>query len=307
MDVSIVIVSYNGRDYLRRCLASVHQHTCDIAFEVIVVDNASQDGTPQMVAAEFPQVTLVRRSTNGGFARGVNEGIARARGEAFFVLNPDSEITTNVLVPMLAYLRAHPDVGILAPKLLDVDGILQLSCRAFPSFAVALFNRYSLATKLLRKNRLSRRYLMTDFDHNRIADVDWVSGACWLLPRRAYERIGPLDEAYFWSIEDVDYCQRAFRAGLRVVYFPEATVIHHIGRSAAALPSRAIMARHRGMWRYYSSYMRPRGPAVRQAVDAAVLAGILLRGGVQLAIHGVRQALKLSDAERRGSVAVRPF
>jgi GT2 family glycosyltransferase len=300
VDVSIVIVSYNGRDYLRRCLASIYEHTRDIEFEVVVVDNASQDGTPEMVSSEFPQVTLVRRPTNAGFARGVNEGLGRARGEAFFLLNPDSEITANLLPPMLAYLRAHPDIGILAPKLLDADGTLQLSCRAFPNFGAALFNRYSMATKLFRNNRLSRRYLMTDFDHTRTTGVDWVSGACWLLSRRAYEAIGPLDEAYFWSIEDVDYCQRTHRAGLRVVYFPEAAVIHHIGRSAAALPGRAIVARHRGMWRYYSSYLRPRLPVVRQTIDAAVLAGILLRAGAQITVHSARRALKLTKANREG-------
>jgi GT2 family glycosyltransferase len=300
VDVSILIVSYNGRDYLRRCLASIYEHTRNIQFEVVVLDNASQDGTPDMVSSEFPQVTLVRRSANAGFARGVNEAIGHARGEALFLLNPDSEITTNLLPPMLDYLHAHPDIGILAPKLLDADGTLQLSCRAFPSFGTALFNRYSMATKFFRNNRLSRRYLMTDFDHTHIADVDWVSGACWLLSRRAYEAIGALDEAYFWSIEDVDYCQRTHRAGLRVVYFPEGAVIHHIGRSAAALPGRAIVARHRGMWRYYSSYVRPRLPVVRLAIDAAVLAGILLRAGAQITVHSVRRALKLDRDERGG-------
>ena len=307
MDVSIVIVSYNGREYLRRCLASIDEHTRGIAYEVIVVDNASQDGAPEMVAAEFPQVTQVRRSTNAGFAAGVNEGIARARGEVLLLLNPDSLVASNALPPMLAYLRAHDDIGILAPKLLDTDGALQLSCRAFPSFAAALFNRYSLATKLFRNNRLSRRYLMTDFDHSHIADVDWVSGACWLLPRRAYDVIGPLDERYFWSIEDVDYCQRTHQAGLRVVYFPDATVVHHIGRSAAALPARAIVARHRGMWRYYRSYLRPQAPVARQMADAAVLTGIALRAGAQMAVQCVRQTLRLGKSHLEESVAVRPL
>ena len=105
----------------------------------------------------------------------------------------------------------------------------------------------------------------------------------------------------------MDYCQRARRAGLRVLYFPDATVIHHIGRSAVALPGRAIVARHRGMWRYYAAYLRPRMPVARQALDAAVLAGILLRAGAQLAVISVGQALKLGKAGRKGSVAVWPF
>ena len=172
MDVSFVIVSYNACDLLRRCLASVYNHTNGVEFEVVVVDNASQDGTPEMIASQFPRATLVRRATNDGFARAVNEGFAVARGEALLVLNPDTELTSDILQPMLAYLREHKDVGILAPKLLDPDGTLQLSCRAFPSYSAALFNRYSLLTRLFPNNQASRRYLMTDFDHRSITDVD---------------------------------------------------------------------------------------------------------------------------------------
>ena len=291
MDVSIVLVSYNGQDLLRRCLASIYDHTRDLQFEVIVVDNASQDGTPQMVAAEFPQVTLERRSSNAGFARAANQGIGLARGAAFFLLNPDTELIGDLLPPMLAHLRQHPNIGILAPKLLDADDSLQLSCRSFPGLSTALFNRYSLLTRLFPSNRFSARYLMTDFDHDTVADVDWASGACWLLPRRAYEKIGPLDEGYFWSLEDVDYCRRARRAGLGVVYFPRVSVRHHIGGSAATLPSRTIVERHRGMWRYYRSYLRPDGVVTRPVVDGLVRLGILLRCGGQLALHSLRRAL----------------
>jgi GT2 family glycosyltransferase len=290
VDVSFVIVSYNGRDLLRRCLASVYEHTRGVEFEIVVVDNASQDGTPEMVAAEFSRATLVRRTANDGFARGVNDGFAIARGEAFLVLNPDAELTSNILPPMLSYLREHPDVGILAPKLLDPDGTLQLSCRAFPGYSTALFNRYSLLTRLFRNNPASRRYLMSDFDHSATADVDWASAACWLVPRATYEKIGGLDTGYFWSIEDVDYCQRVHRAGLRVVYFPAVAVRHHIGGSSASAPSRAVIARHRGMWRYYRSYLRPsgwRGPLM----DALVSGGILLRLAAQLLSNVVRRSL----------------
>ena len=292
MDVSIIIVSYNGRDFLRRCLSSIYERTQGIQFEVVVVDNASQDGTPEMVASEFPQARLVRRSANAGFATAVNEGIRQARGEALWLLNPDTELDANVLPPMLAYLRAHPDIGILAPKLLDADGSLQRSCRAFPGFTTALFNRYSLLTRLLPGNPFSKRYLMTDFDHGATADVDWASAACWLLPRATYEKIGPLDEGYFWSIEDVDYCQRVHRAGLRVVYFPEVAIRHHVGGSAATLPNRTIIERHRGMWRYYVKYLRPRAAVVRPLVDALALGGIVLRCGAQLGTHNARRTLR---------------
>jgi GT2 family glycosyltransferase len=131
---------------------------------------------------------------------------------------------------------------------------------------------------------------MRDFDHNSIRDVDWASAACWLLSRRTYETVGPLDEGYFWSIEDVDYCQRVHRAGLRVVYYPEVTVYHLIGGSSASAPARAVIARHRGMWRYYRAYLRPRG-LLRLPVDTAVLAGIWGRCGLHLAGQWIRDAL----------------
>lgn len=290
MDASIVIVSYNGRDWLRRCLASIYQHTVGTEYEVVVVDNASRDGTPDMVASEFSRVTLIRRQSNDGFARGVNEGLAIAKGDTLLVLNPDCEFTSDALAPMLAYLRAHSDIGILAPKLLDPDGTLQLSCRAFPGFSAALFNRYSLLTRVFRHNAMSSRYLMTDFDHGSIAEVDWVSAACWLLPRATYEALGGLDEGYFWSIEDVDYCQRVHRAGLRVVYFPDVAVRHRIGGSSSSAPARTVIARHRGMWRYYTSYMRPRGWRA-PLVDSAVWLGIQARQAGQLAVGATKKAL----------------
>jgi GT2 family glycosyltransferase len=290
MDVCIVIVSYNGCAFLRQCLASIYGQTHDLEFEVVVVDNASLDGTADMVDAEFPQARLIRRASNAGFASAANEGLRAARGEALMLINPDSELCGNVLPPMLQYLRQHPDVGILAPKLLDPGGTLQLSVRRFPSFQTALFNRYSLLTRLLPNNRYSRGYLMTDFDHAAIQDVDWASGACWLLPRRAYDEIGPLDEGYFWAVEDVDYCQRAHRSGWRVVYFPEVAVRHHIGISSATLPNRAIVARHRGMWRYYRTYLRPRSP-LAWTLDIVVAAGIGGRAATLLATNNLRRLM----------------
>jgi GT2 family glycosyltransferase len=285
MDVSVVIVSFNSRDYLRSCLRSILNHTQGVEYEVIIVDNASGDGSPEMVAAEFPQVTLLRRAENAGFAAANNDGIRAARGEAILLLNPDAELTGNVLPPMYHYLRANPGVGVLGPKLLDEDGSLQLSCRRFPGLATALFNRYSLATRLFPRNPFSTRYLMTDFDHNSIAEVDWVSGACMMLPRQAFDLVGLLDEGYFVYIEDVDLCQRAHRAGYKVHYFPEVAVLHRIARSSSTLPIRSIIERHRSMWHYHKKY---RGGNL--LLDAATAAGICLRCALLLALNGVKRA-----------------
>jgi len=286
MDLSIIIVSYNGREHLRKCLQSLAAHGPSVEHEVIVVDNASQDGSPEMVAAEFPQARLLTLPKNVGFAAGANRGIKDAGGEAIVLLNPDSELKEDVFGPMLTYLRDNPDIGILAPKLRDEDGSLQLSCRRFPTFSVALFNRYSLLTRLLPRNRFSARYLLTDWDHSAIAAVDWVSGACLMARRSLFEEIGPLDEGYFMYIEDVDLCQRVHRAGYKVVYFPEAAIMHHIGRSSHTLPSRSIVERHRSMWHYYKKYLR-RG----WLLDIVVAGGIALRCGYLLAWNRAKRLL----------------
>ncbi len=284
MDLSIIIVSYNGREHLRRCLQSLAAHGPKAKHEVIVVDNASQDGSPEMVAEGFPEVRLLRLAKNVGFAAGANRGLREAAGEAIVFLNPDSELGDDAFGPMLAYLRSHPDVGILGPKLLDGDGSLQLSCRRFPTFSVALFNRYSLLTRLFPRNPFSARYLLTDWDHNAVAETDWVSGACLMARRSLFEEIGPLDEGYFMYIEDVDLCQRAHRAGHKVVYFPEVALIHHIGRSSSRLPSRSIVERHRSMWHYYKKYLR-RG----WLLDMPIAAGIALRCGWLLTWNNVKR------------------
>jgi len=280
MDLSIIIVSYNGREHLRKCLQSLAAHGPSVGHKVIVVDNASQDGSAEMVAAEFPQARLLTLPKNVGFAAGANRGIGEASGEAIVLLNPDSELKEDVFGPMLKYLRGHPDIGILAPKLRDEDGSLQLSCRRFPTFSVALFNRYSLLTRLLPGNRFSARYLLTDWDHSAVAAVDWVSGACLMARRSLFEEIGPLDEGYFMYIEDVDLCQRVHRAGYKVVYFPEAAITHHIGRSSHTLPSRSIVERHRSMWHYYKKYLRR-----WRLLDIVVAGGIALRCGYLLALN----------------------
>jgi GT2 family glycosyltransferase len=284
VDISIVIVSYNGCEHLRRCLQSLAAHPPAVEREVIVVDNDSRDGSAPMVATEFPDVRLLRMPRNLGFAAGANRGAREASGEAIALLNPDSEIEADSFAPMLAYLREHDDAGIVAPRLLNPDGSLQLSCRSFPTFSVALFNRYSLLTRLFPGNRYSRQYLLSDWHHDSISDVDWVSGACLMVRRSLFEQIGLLDEGYFMYIEDVDLCQRVHRAGYKVVYLPQTSVIHHIGRSSRTLPSRSIVARHRSMWHYYKKYLRR-----NVVVDVAVAGGITARCGYLLLANRLRR------------------
>ncbi|MBF6600933.1 MAG: glycosyltransferase family 2 protein [Dehalococcoidia bacterium] len=276
-DVSVVIVTYNSAGRIRRCLDSLDAARAAGELEVIVADNASADRTRAIVAEEYVWARLLARPDNDGLSAAINDGVRASTGAYVAVLNPDVHFAGRPLATLASYLRAHPDVGVVAPKLLDDDGALQLSCRAFPGYATALFNRYSLLTRLSPGNARSRQYLMTDFDHASERDVDWLSGAALMLPRRVFDEVGGWDEGYFMFNEDVDLCRRVHDAGYRVVYQPAAVVHHTIGVSKSA-SRRMIIERHRSMWRYYRRHLR--GGALR---DGATAAGIAARCGVMLA------------------------
>ena len=284
VDVSVVIVTYNSRSVIDACLASLKAHTRGVSFEAILVDNASRDGTAAHVREAYPWARVIERATNGGLSAAVNNGVTVSSGRYVLALNPDTRMEHDAVSALAAYLDAHADVGIAAPKLLDDDGTLQLSCRAFPSYATALFSRYSLLTRLFPRNRRSRDYLMTDFDHASERDVDWASGAALMFPRAVFDRIGGWDAGFFMFGEDVDFCKRVHEAGLRVVYVPYAVVYHAIGVSKRA-PARIVIERHKSMWRYYRKHMR--GNVVHDVVTAG---GIAARCGVTLATQVLGRA-----------------
>ena len=281
--VSVIIVTYNSRSVVGRCLDAVARYASDARVEVIVVDNASPDDTADFVASQYPRVKLVRRRTNAGLSAAINEGVAVAAGAYVLQLNPDTYMDRDVIEPLASYLSEHTDVGIVAPKLLNDDGSLQLSCRTFPGYSTAIFNRYSIITKLMPGNRFSRDYLMADFDHASTRDVDWVSGAALMFPRAIWDQVGGWDTGYFMFNEDVDFCRRVHDAGHRVVYEPQVAVYHSIGASQST-SSKLVIERHRSMWRYYRKHLR--GNSVRDALTAA---GITARCVVILTVNGAKR------------------
>jgi GT2 family glycosyltransferase len=221
----------------------------------------------------------------------VNDGAAASVGPLIATINPDCRLDQDLLAPIAARLGDEQDVGIVAPKLLNDDGSLQLSCRAFPGYATVLFNRYSLLTRFAPDNPYSRDYLMSDFDHASVRDVDWVSGAAMMFPRAVFDRVGGWDDGFFLFNEDVDFCRRVHDAGLRVVYDPRVHLYHRIGVSESR-DRRAIVERHRSMWRYYRKHLR--GNPLR---DAATGAGIAARCGMLLATNAVRARLNGSHPD----------
>ncbi|MCL4231141.1 MAG: glycosyltransferase family 2 protein [Dehalococcoidia bacterium] len=284
MSPGIVIVTFRCRDLALACLESLATHLPHALPATVVVDNASGDGTVEAVRERFPAVTVIEERSNLGFAAAANSGIRALPGcDVVCLLNPDAVVLDSGLDAAACYLRDNGDTGVLGARIENMDGTIQPSCRAFPGHLTALFNRHSLATRFLPGNRWSQRYLMTEWNHEDVREVDWVSGACMLIHRRAIDRVGLLDPAYFFSIEDVDYCRRVHDAGLAVRYFPAARIQHRVGGSTKHAAYRAMYAHHRGMWTYYRRHMRGSIP-----MDAFTAAGI----GARLGVHVVSYTLR---------------
>lgn len=244
IDLTIIIVSWNVRDLLRRCLYSIS----NVQPETIVIDNASTDGSPDMVRGEFPHVHLITNEQNRGFTAANNQGLARSRGRYLLLLNPDTEVVGDALATMVCYLEDHPQAGALGPQLCYPDGSLQPSRRRFPTMATALVES-TVVQQWWADNRILRRYYMEDTNDDDVQPVDWVVGACLLVRREAYEQVGGLDEGFFMYSEELDWCKRIKDAGWEVVYLPTATVIHHEGKSS----EQVVPARH---IRFQSSKVR---------------------------------------------------
>lgn len=257
LDLSIVIVNWNVRDLLRQCLNSILADLQTCTLEIIVIDNASTDGSVEMVRQKFPQVRLIASEVNLGYTGGNNLGITTSQGRYILLLNPDTEVVGNAPSQMVAYMDAHPNVGALGPQLLNPDGSVQSSRRRFPTLCTA-FVESTVIQQWWPDNRILRRYYVQDRPDDAISEVDWVTGACILLRREAVEQVGLLDDDFFMYSEELDWCRRARDAGWKVVYLPTAQVIHHEGKSSEqVLPFRHIrfqtskihyFRKHHGRW-----------------------------------------------------------
>jgi GT2 family glycosyltransferase len=231
IDVSIVIVSFNTRDVTRQCLEFVRQHAAAVRHEVLVVDNASGDGSADMVAAEFPRAQLIRSPENKGFAGGNNPAMKIARGRYILLLNSDAFLAEGVLEKTIDYMDDHPHIGVLGCKLTDPDGTLQPSARMLPGPLNKILHITGLAAHF-PKSKFFGRVDYTWWDHSEPRSVGWVVGAYFLIRRETMEDIGLLDDRYFLYFEEIDYCLSARRAGWDVIFYPYASVIHLGGQSS---------------------------------------------------------------------------
>lgn len=286
-DLSITICSWNTIDDLRACLASLTAIRDEANFEVIVIDNNSEDGSPVMVADEFTWVRLEAMSKNLGFVGGQNHGAAVRKGRHVLPLNSDTVVFPHAIRGLLDYLESHPEVGIVAPKLFNPDGTLQFSCRRFPNPLAALF-RNTLLGRLFPNNRFTKEYLMTDFAHDGPKEVDWVSGAALLVRDTLVDEIGLFDPDFVMFCEDVDLCFQAWKRGKKVIYLPEYHITHAIGRSTDKAPNRMIGRFHRSMYLFYSKNIVPTmNPVVQPFARAMAATALALRASIFIAQNKV--------------------
>jgi N-acetylglucosaminyl-diphospho-decaprenol L-rhamnosyltransferase len=250
-ELAVVIVNYNAGAYLERCLTSLETHRGDVEVDALVIDNASGDGSHLAATAAHPWARLIENPTNAFLSPAWNQGARETDAPYLLFLNPDTEWWAGTLSDLVRVAEAHPTAGLIGPTIRNLDGTLYPSGRVFPSVTDAVGHAF-LGT-IAPGNRFTRRYHLEGWDRTTEREVDWVSGACMLMPRKAFEAVGGFDEAFLLYGEELDIATRLRRAGWSVLYTPEAEVLHAIGVSTGR--SRATLLRHStSIYRYYRKH-----------------------------------------------------
>ena len=257
MDVSVIIVNWNTKDLLRDCLSSVYERAGDVDYEIIVVDNASTDGSAEMVKSVFKHVILIENPDNRGFARANNQGMAVAKGRYVLLLNSDTVVLDNAIANTVRFADAHPRAAVTGCRVLNPDGTVQLTCFMFPSVLNMLLSSTYLY-KLFPKNRFFGRERMTWWDRSDERQVDVVTGCFMLVRREAIDQVGMMDERFFMYAEETDWCYRFRQSGWEVLFAPVGRIIHLGGQSASQKPVAMIVQLRLSILRFIRKhYGRP--------------------------------------------------
>ncbi len=257
-EVTAILVNYNAGTELRRALQSIAAELVGLHWEAVVVDNASTDGSSEIVREFAPHVTLVRNTENVGFGRGVNQGLRVSTAPLVLVMNPDCRLVAGALETLRAEIEKHSLCAIVGPCILDPDGSVQGSARGDPDMLTGLFGRTGLLRRMMPGLALSRRNVVSEEIIQRGTQstvVDWLSGACMLARRAPLHGAGGFDERYFLYWEDADLCRRLRAAGYHVRYVPEAKAVHRVGHSSRIVRSMAIRAFHKSAYLYYITHV----------------------------------------------------
>ena len=254
MVLSIIIVNWNTRNLLQNCLSSILDSHLNLKYEVFVVDNASKDGSVEMVQEHFPMVKLIANEINLGFSKANNQAIKRSSGEYILLLNPDTTVKSCTLAKMVSFMDNHKDVDILGPKILSPDETVQFTCaRNFPNLCLEFFNVSKLDRKF-PKSKLFGSYLISYWNHLNSREIDLLSGACMLIKKEVFKDIGLLDESFYMFYDDVDFCYRAKRKGYTIYYYADVSIIHYGGGSwvgTTKSKQRTKFITYQSMYKYY--------------------------------------------------------
>jgi GT2 family glycosyltransferase len=253
MELSIVIVGWNAKRYLELCLESLEESPPRRTMEILVVDNASADGSAEMIETRFPRVKLIKSAVNLGFAKGNNVAIRQCQGRYIALVNPDVIVLPGCLDALADFLDQNPKVGNVGPRVLNPDGTLQSSCRRFPT----LWNNFCSTTALAKTFKNSSFFAgehMFYFPHDRRMAVNVIVGCFSMIRREAFDAVGLLDEDLFMYGDDVDWCRRSWNAGWEVVFFPGAQAIHDRGKITAPYPVRFAVAQQRSVIHYWKKH-----------------------------------------------------
>ena len=295
-ELSISVVSYRTPVLLRQCLGALESDRAHMDMDVTVVDNASGDGSAEMVSTEFPWVRLIRNARNAGFGSAHNRALRAATGRCLMVLNSDAIPRPGALRTLVDFLDAHPAVAVAGPKLRYPDGTVQPSRRRFPTLAT-LFLESTQLQRLSPGNRVLRRYYVADGSDDEPQEVDWLVGACLCVRASAVLDVGLFDERFFMYSEELDWCRRFRAQGWRVAYVPSAEVLHLEGASSRldlAARDRLFQA---GKLQYAAKW---HGPSAARALRTYLVIEYLVRAGEE----GVKMALGSRVGERRARLRV---
>lgn len=235
MELSIIITSYKNPELLKICIESVRKNFIPSRgedYEIIVADSDTEESTAMMMREDFPEIIFIPSYKNTGFQFVVKKGYEASRGRFILILNGDIIVKKNSIESLLEFIQSYPETGIVGPKLLNFNETLQYSCCRFYSPLTILYRRTFLGKLPFAKKHLDK-FLMKDFDHNHVKEVDWLMGSALMTSRKAIEKVGLMDEQFTMYMEDVDWCRRFWEQGYKVIYFPKAQMYHYHGRGSA--------------------------------------------------------------------------
>lgn len=273
-EVTLAIINHNTKDWLAACLKSILSAPPLASFDIIVVDNASVDGSLEMLKRDFPDIHIWENAGNLGYAAAANQALRTSHSKYVFVLNTDTEVDPDAIDILVEFADHHDDLGLAGPMLLNTDGTIQISGRRFPSFLDA--GAHAFLGLVWPHNPFSVRYRMLDWDRQSDREVDWVSGAAMFVRRSAAEQINFFDDHFFMYVEDMDFCYRMWKKRLKVYFCAGAKVTHHLSKSSEQSSAKMIIEFQRSLYRFYA---KTYSHTWKRFLKPLVAAGLVLRAG----------------------------